>query len=475
MQDIKQKLQEVFILYQKNQYEEAKKINDEILAKYPENSYAKKYDTLLQSRISTHSHKEKVRVKWKSLKCPHCQAQIWFSALSEEQKNAIDKWEYDNLELKCPYCHTKFTLQKRKANSMLWLKIWDIATIDGNKYRTVWYIKYKGKRTTLSWWSVESYWWLDYLEWILLGWDNSYYYFSEWISTFSRGREEEFELSKKIIPSFSLKPNYDMRYVEIDNKKIYMEEIDEVKTESIYGENSKVFTIWEKVELYVFKVWGREYVIEKEQAGTQSEAGVYESWEISRKDAFKMFGKSYTRTYNNVSQNTFSQKILPYLFIGMFLLLSVFPRISLLIFIFLIVFYVFKVDFNSKLGKTILFGFIIWPLFTFLIASPLFTAIENKTQISLEDVSEWKHQIIFENKDLMKEEVVKTRSYDYGWVRTYYQQNTWVKFKIGSVEDKEIIENIKDIIYENIDLTNLVDIEKTNIKSIFSENIYKIE
>jgi uncharacterized protein (DUF2225 family) len=57
------------------------------------------------------------------LKCPHCLAKIPFSSLNSTQKEAIKKGKYNNLEIKCPYCHTKFSLQKRKAPSVLELKI----------------------------------------------------------------------------------------------------------------------------------------------------------------------------------------------------------------------------------------------------------------------------------------------------------------------------------------------------------------
>jgi len=46
-------------------------------------------------------------------------AKIPFSGLNNEKKSEIKSGNYNNLEIKCPYCHTKFVLQKKKAQSIL--------------------------------------------------------------------------------------------------------------------------------------------------------------------------------------------------------------------------------------------------------------------------------------------------------------------------------------------------------------------
>jgi len=183
------KLKEVFSLYESRKYKEAIEINNQILKEDPSNIYAKKYASLLSSKLNIQD--KKVRVKWKALKCPHCLAKIPFSGLTENQRKSIKSWNYNNLEIKCPYCNTKFVLQKKKSNSILWIKIWDIATIDWKKYRVTWYVEY-------SWyWYEDNYsGWVKYLEWLLLWKNNEYKYFSEWKNSDDWVWTNEFELSE---------------------------------------------------------------------------------------------------------------------------------------------------------------------------------------------------------------------------------------------------------------------------------------
>gem|GEM_PF-5908452 len=53
------------------------------------------------------------------MKCPHCESSISLSALNEEQKTKIRENNYENLSLKCPYCNTNFTLQKKSFDSTI--------------------------------------------------------------------------------------------------------------------------------------------------------------------------------------------------------------------------------------------------------------------------------------------------------------------------------------------------------------------
>jgi DNA-directed RNA polymerase subunit RPC12/RpoP len=86
----------------------------------PNNIYAKRYDTLISSKLVNDDNLGKIpKIMGKQLKCPHCESKISYSALNEEQKQKIDSSEYNNLEIKCPYCHSNFVLQRLKANSII--------------------------------------------------------------------------------------------------------------------------------------------------------------------------------------------------------------------------------------------------------------------------------------------------------------------------------------------------------------------
>jgi len=269
--NIKDKLNKVYSLYEKWDYNKAKEINDNILKEDPNNIYANKYQSLLLRKLKTFNKKEITRVKWKQMKCPHCNSKIWFSALTNDQRLSIKNWNYNNLEIKCPYCHTKFILQKRKANSILWLKIWDKAIINNKTYRVTWYIEY-----VWTWYEWRYSGRLWYLEWILL-WDKwEYIYFSEWFFEDDWVRENEFELSSKVIP----KNKIDLNWYKEKNKLV---------VKSIYWENSKSFIIWEKVE--IFDYWN--YVLEKEWSWRQKEVWFYTKKSISHKEACNIFNKEF--------------------------------------------------------------------------------------------------------------------------------------------------------------------------------------
>jgi len=399
--DIKKELNEVFILYSKWDYLKAKELNDKILEIEPNNVYALKYAKFLSSKISsTPNSNKKARAWWKVIKCPHCLAKIPFSGLNEEQRQKIKDKAYNNLEIKCPYCHTKFVLQKRKAKSILGIKIWDIANIDWKKYRVTGYVQY-------SWrWYEDSYsWWVRYLEWLLLWEDNSYLYFSEWESEDDWVWEREFEISKKYIPKQIWKIDYIVQVAEIDWKNLYAKEKDRISVKSVYWENSKNTTVWEKVEIYDF--W--DIIIEKESSWWQTEAGFYKTKEISGKKAASYFGKEYNILHNfwTASKKVWS-KIWNFSLVFLYIWFIFFPLIieflSSIIFweilwIWILWFsvYYFRDSFWETWKKYI-YWWLAW-LLTIFISSFIFSSIlENKKEIALENINIWKkYEIDFLN------------------------------------------------------------------------------
>ena len=460
--DENKEIKKVFELYSAWNFKEAQELNNKILESFPSNMYAKRYEKILSDKLPSPSKGDELgvrsksaKVRWKSLKCPHCLAKIPFSGLTWEQKSEIKKWNYNNLEIKCPYCHTKFILQKRKAQSRLWIKIWDIANIDWKKYRATGYVEYR--------WHWYEDWYSDitnYLEWILLWEDNSYYYFSEWYSIDDWSSEEEFELSKKIIPNFNIPTNFNS-YTEATVK-------------SIYWENSKNYVVWEKTILYDFKISWKNYIKEIEWAWSQKEAGIYEAKEISWKEAGKIFWKEFknkSSEYWNFLKKSWDNNFIWWLVFAIIFwinFISLIPAEYIVWWIILVIisalFYVFKDKIPEKYSKIIYF-IIALPIFSFFIFQPIFNWIlENKEKIELNNLVETKKsELKFIDYSIMQEKQTSSTRYDYGGTKTYYERNIWLKFSVKTEEDKKIIEKIKNLDSEN------------KIKKMFKWPIYKLK
>ncbi|PZM80137.1 hypothetical protein DLH72_05320 [Candidatus Gracilibacteria bacterium] len=464
-----EKLNNIYKLYSEKKYSEAFLLVQEILKEEPGNIYAKKYEKLIKPFLNDKSEVGKITtVKGKNLKCPHCESSISLSALNEEQKTKIRNNDYSNLSLKCPYCHTIFTLQKKSSNSLIGIKIGDQISYNGKKYRVVGCVDYFGR-----WYESHYSGNLNYLEWILLGEDNSYIYFSEGYFVDDGEKNYEFEFSHKIIPNFSISFGYNGENLIIDGKKIYIYENNIVEAKGLYGENSKVFTVGEKIELFEFSFKGKNYVLEKEKVGRQSEAGIYETESISQKKACEIFGKEY-KSLSKISLNSFGENgptfiILFFIFFPTIIsfLISIFsfifnPFILLLIFIIALV--VIGKYFPNLYSSKKFHLFVSGPIFGIILIPMILNNLETKEEILLKDLVEGKKfQVEFEDSSLKKTSVKSTKKYDYGGIRTYYETVNGLKFSIKSLEDKEIIKKIQ----KNEGLSE-------DLQKIFSQKIYKV-
>lgn len=404
--DIKEKLNIVYKFYTDWQFEQAKEVNDQILQLEPNNIYAKRYDSFLITKITFANPWKTVKAKGKTMKCPHCVSKIALSSMTQEQIGAIKSWNYNNLELKCPYCHTSFVLQKKKANSILWLKIWHKVELEGVKYRIVWYAEYFWR-----WFEWSYHGKTEYLEWILLWEDNSYKYFSEWYSIDEWRRDEEFEFSHKITPDFSIDADYSWNRINISGRAQGFSWTCKIKVKSVYWENSKSYTIWENVELYEFKHWWKNYVIEKEWAWRQMEAWVYETTTLSKSKALKVFNLQW------VSQKKENYKN------------SVSTRYD-------------NDDKANAILKLMIFVPLSFIILTFVIFKPLFWLFQPNVKIGLKDVVVWTFDLKY---DIDAWIVTKTVKYDYGWVKSYYIKKEWIKFLVETKDDLEIIEKLNNM------------------------------
>ena len=464
-----EKLNQVYKLYEEKKYSEAMQAVQLILATDPQNIYAKKYEELIKPYLNKASNVWKITtVKWKNLKCPHCESSISLSALNEEQKTKIRENNYENLSLKCPYCNTNFTLQKKSFDSTIWIKIWDKITYNNKIYRTTWCVNY-------SWiWQEKSYSWsLNYLEWILLWNDNSYLYFSEWYFLDDWYKKYEYEFSYKITPNFQIELNWD--YLFINWKGTSISEKNLVEAKSLYWENSKVFTVWEKVTLLEFSFWWKDYVLEKEKAWRQSEAWIYFTESVSESSACKIFRKKqnlplfWKLSVDNINFWNFWDFFWTAVFL-IFIFSSIW-QVWVVIVVFLLFYaiyrfvYVWRVFSNNLVIYFISFV-LICPIITLSLGFFILPFIfDKKTEIALQNISDWKKfEIKFQDESMKTVTEKWTTKYDYGWVRTNYSKIEWLKFSVISAEDKAIIQKIKE--------KWLVSQE---IEKIFSQKIYQIK
>jgi hypothetical protein len=468
--DIIKKINEVWTLYSQGKFSDAQKINNEILENDSKNIYAIRYKRILAEKVKKDKKNLWVRVKWKILKCPHCLAKIPISALSVTKRVKIKRQWYNNLQITCPYCSTEFVLQKRTMSSILGLKIGEIAIIEWKKYRTTGCVKYVWK-----WYDWQYSWDTRFLEWLLLGEDNNYYYFSEWKSYTQDWIEQEFELSRKVTPEFSLSPEYSNMKVKIWWVMKNFSWRTEAKVEKVYGENSKKYQIWEITQLFEFNHSWKKYVIEKEWVGSQMEAGIYETKNLSKSQAWKIFDK-------NVSEWSSIAKIwkkiprfvlYPFIWIPAFLMLVSNNWYIFSTFLFLlgvglsvgILVYYFKKDWSLlKILMLWLWGYIIAQ---FLFA-PIFNLfLESKNHVTISEITQSKkYESEFSNTELSTTEETGRTSYEHGWIRTSYKQNIWLKFSVRDSKDQEVLEYITK---------QINNWETSELTKIFTEKIYKIK
>lgn len=467
---INQKLNQLNQLFADKNYREAMLLCEEILKEEPTNIYAKKYQDLIKPYLNDKSEVWKIAtVKWKNLKCPHCESSISLSALNTEQKEKIRKNDYQNLAIKCPYCNTTFTLQKKSSSSIIWIQIWDKIEYLWKKYRVTGCVNY-----TWTWYEKNYSWRLNYQEWILLWDDNSYLYFSEWYFFDDWEENYEFEFSKKITPNFDLEFVSDEEF-RINSSLRGFDERNFVSAASLYWENSKVFQVWESIKLYEFSYAWKQYVLEKEQSWRQSEAWIYETWSVSKTQAFKIFWKETKYDWNAFSSDDLKSNLGSVFFWFVFFFIICFQWIIWFLSgawillgafsVFIVIWVIVYLAYPEVLKLKLFHLFISWPAFCFFVAIISNAFLEDRQVIELKDISEWKkYEIQFTDESLKKTELIKTKTYDYWWVRKYYKTIEWLKFSVQTEQDKEIIEKLKKWDFENSEL-----------KKIFSGKIIKLK
>ena len=483
-----QALKQIYTLYTEWKYSEAKVMNDKILESEPNNMYSKRYQNLLEQKMK--SELEQTRkwpiptVKGKSLKCPHCVSKIALSWLTQWQKDRIRNKDLDNLEIKCPYCHTEFMLQKRTARSLLGIKLGETIHYKQKSYRTVGYIEYFWR-----WYEWSYSGTVKYLEWILLWNDNSYLYFSEGYSVDDGSKNYEFDFSYKEIPKNPLSVDFSKKTFSLWGIPMQMKGYSEVKVKSAYWENSKSFKIWEEIILAPDNVSWSGYVYEQESSGAQTEVWIYKRDNVNESLARKIFNKTWTTNYSNKAQ--FNWDI--FWWIGWVFSLWIFGLIIFseyittqiilywfgIIILWLFIYNLPKIiqlssnnDQLSIIYKLLIF-IVIWPLFMYIVIIPLTNmAIEDKTETHVSSIKDWKKlELNFPTWYDKWQVTTSTKKYDYGGVRTYYKENEWFKFSVESQEDISLINTIT----ENQKWYQTISVNEEKISKLFEGKLYKLK
>lgn len=480
-----EKLNKIYSLYAQWNYAEAKKYNDEILLADSGNIYAKRYENLLTQKIKSQIEPERKwpipTVKWKSLKCPHCVAKISFSWLTQWQKDRIRNKDLDNLEIKCPYCHTSFMLQNRKVKSILWIKLWDKINYKQKSYRTTGYIEYQW-----NWyqWSYSGK--LYYIEWILLWSDNSYLYFSEWYSIDDGEKVYEFDFSQKTVPKHPLSVDFDWKKFYSQGVETKMKEYSKVSVKSAYWENSKSYKIWESVLLAPHSdVSWKKYVYEQESSWNQTEVWIYNVYKTNESLARKIFNKQWK--IKRQRKSNFGEHIWNYLnwfFILLFLVVMfesfiTWKTIGYFIGVLVLWLFIYNIpkiqssNWSNWWMKLLLIG-LFGPIFMLVIVKPLTNIIiEKKEQVHIEHLGISKKSELNLSSSIDKnKKTTSSTKYDYGGVRTYYQENSGIKFSVQSDEDIAVINKVID--NSNNKFWNLSQNEE-KINELFKWNLYKLK
>jgi len=405
MKDINKIIQELYLAYVKKDLILMKSLLDEWKNIDTNNIYIKKYEDLYNKLNSNNQDinnipKERiVKFWWKTIKCPHCWANL---ALTEDNRKVIENfksWDLKELNLKCSYCNTEFKWNTKWLKSLyLNISVWNEITLDNKKYRVSWWVRYIWNWKTINSWSLE------YIERILIDekWDT--YYLSEskawWNEDWESWIEYQTEISRKIVPDFNIW-ELSQNSIIINNNNYRITEICEVIAKEVYGENSKSFTIWEKITTFRLNYNWKDYIFEQEETNNQKELWIYHTWEVNDRDL---------RSWNIGYSKTNKLKI-----------------------------------FNFSFWKSLL----AWAVL-FFISLTFFSCEKNIKEVTLNDITnknlsevKWLYKINF--SDIYKKDISEsTTRYDYWGIKHTIKYLNWIKFKIETQEDLDILKQILD-------------------------------
>jgi len=386
--------------------------------------YFSKYQSLFSKLCPTSNKKWKILIKWKTIKCPHCWANISKSSFNLESIKKLKQGQR-NITFICNNCWTKFSWTKTPFKSIFSnYSIWQEIKIKWDTYKLAWAIKYIWKyNENWEWWGK-----LKYIEWLAYNKKWELFYISESRATDIEWIYEEIEISKKINFPFVIK-NYDNYYITTDWWNYNIKEIDEVQVLEVFWEVNKSYKIWERIQIYNFQ----NYSLEIEATNNGIERNLYQKV------------NSYNNPLNFLSwiipnQNTNQNKISIYISLFIIWFFIVFPFIKM--FTFNILTWMEK---PKKIEKRI--------------------TIKQKNNIWT-----WNFEYKFFHP-LTKINYIK--SYDYGWKKYKKNKLEWFKFSIQNNKDKILFikflnnKNMINKIHKTSEVNNILI---NNKKIIISDN-----
>ena len=437
-------LKELNDVYTSKDCMKMRKLLDEAVLLDPKNIYLDKYEKLYDSicwkEIDGKMIKwgKLIKFKWRTIKCTHCGANVWMSTINKIIVEDYLTKKTKELKFRCKNCNTNFVWKPVTLPSLFSdIRVWEKKEFNWVKYNVTWWVKYKGK-----WKEKTNIWDLTYIEWLLVDPKGEIMYFSEskadWSEDWESWVEKETEFSCKAIPDFDILELTDNN-IKTSVWEFPIKEIDDVKVVSIIWENSKSYTIWEKVKTYSFLQDWLQYILEKEESGTQREINLYKTVVDNAKYAGDKKLNWIFEWFNNAKEKSNRWMI----FVGAILLLA-FPILLILaIPLFLIHKYVDPNKFKN-IAK------ISWILFVWFLSTFTFLWLEHTTtadKLINSDVKsvKWTYSVKLPNQ-LIDEETIKSTSYSRWGTRHYKKWKTWLKFTIKSEKDQQIL---RDLLSDN--------------------------
>ncbi|MBS8121824.1 hypothetical protein [Candidatus Vampirococcus lugosii] len=404
----------------------------------PDSPYLKKYKQMYQnickdSQGGEYSQREgKVKIGGKAIQCTSCGNYLRMNENVKKIYQDYKNGETKQLEFACESCGTKFVWQQHNIKSIFLdnVGVGKNIDIESRNYTISSVVNYKGE-----WKEGDELGGLEYNEYLLVDITGEINYLSESRAYWNVGKKDETELSWKIIPIFDIQ-EINSGYIKTNKGDITIDEINQVKVEKIYGENTKSYTIGEEVILYYFSYSGKDYILEKESSGTQKEVGIYERKKVYL-NKYNEVSYSYEPLNNllnlkDIKNNLIIISSIVVICLSLFLI-RISPIISFLILIvtYCVLYIKFKIK-NIKLYFVL--NLILSALFAYLSLSFFI----GPKEYSFKNQDNGNYKISFDKNNILKLPDGE-KKYDYGGTKNKFKDISGIKFSIKTEEDKKIL------------------------------------
>lgn len=431
---IKSLLERAVEYISKGEVGEARLVLTEVLELEPSNWYAYRLikEVWTAGGEIPDKDKRKNRQYWTSLhkvKCCKCRYWILLNDMPKAKQILLKEGRYDGLEIVCPICSSKTTINAEKPNTILGYYAWDKLSVKWVwEFSISWNVQYK-------WYWFDSInnekWPLEYLEWTAYSENWEILYLSESTSYDWIYDEIEFWVSTKITPNFNISEVTD-KWIKIWDLYIPFSEVNNVKVKKVHWTSTKKYTIGETVFLWYFKYSWVDYCVEVESKFRQREVSLYKLGPVffEKRDALKVAFYDAWKMYDKVPHDPDGTPL------------------------------TWKDEFLKKRKFKMLVVFIVCAVSSFSLF--FFAKGLLAEQYKLEEIKEgWKYYLKIEDNSAFElEKTLSARSYSRWGTQTKTVENEWIMFELSSDKDFEILKElieIKDKAFTSSSVKELLD------------------